>query len=900
MGRLWSLLSAIWGSSVSLCLVHSVHSQANACPASFARACMRRYCIIRNSAMACLWFLTASGFGQNFPPAARITATNNEVFVSESVRFSGIESFDPDSAPQPLTYEWDFSDGSTSTEINPVHTFTSPGAYRVSLTVNDGADTDVAFATIFVLARPTAQKPSRSTPLVFSSDETRLWMVNPDSSSVTVFDLAGSIPAKLAEIPVGKRPRSVAVSSDGDEVYVTCQEVNQIWVLNVTNGALLRTIAVGHEPYGVCVSPVTGKILVSNQGDDTLLILSPELNVEQVIPLRATPRAIAVTADGRFAFVSHFITRTLTGFLTRISLASPVTTEVVPLADNPGPDTPSSSAGTPNLLSALTIDPAGQHVWAGGLKSNSRRGSFLSGRPLTPENTVRGYFGPVLIDSATELLNRRIDSNNADSISAIAFSPSGRYAYVIHQGAEMLSVYDIPAASEIIPGDGTPVPFESRIDVGNAPQGVLVSSNGQRAYVANFLSRDLTALDLSSPTNPVVVARVPSTTEPLPASVANGKRLFYRSRAPKHSRDNYIACASCHADGGMDDGQTWDFTQRGEGLRNTTDLRGRGGMSHGPVHWSANFDEIQDFENDIVKEFGGTGLAEDGEPPNPPLGNPNAGRSQDLDDLAAYLSSLEQRPRSPFRKYDGTLTDAALRGKTLFLSPALKCTDCHVAPRFTDSTTNFILHNVGTLTAGSGSRLGGALSGLDTPTLIGLWASAPYLHDGSALTLDAVIARRNSNNQHGVTSELTPSQRDDLVAYLLSIDGSPFDESVDVDNDYMSDSWEILRGFDPTNASDAADDADSDGMSNRAEFIAATDPHEFYSKLTIRARSGSSSNVELRVPTVKGQSYMLDTFNTVPGTPDESISFSGDGAEFRFEQPPAGPHKFYRVRVNQP
>ena len=68
------------------------------------------------------------------------------------------------------------------------------------------------------------------------------------------------------------------------------------------------------------------------------------------------------------------------------------------------------------------------------------------------------------------------------------------------------------------------------------------------------------------------------------------KQIFYDGRAM--SQDGYISCASCHL-GGDHDGRTWDFSDRGEGLRNTVDLRGRAGTAHGPVHWSGNFDEIQ-------------------------------------------------------------------------------------------------------------------------------------------------------------------------------------------------------------------------------------------------------------------------------------------------------------------
>ena len=76
------------------------------------------------------------------------------------------------------------------------------------------------------------------------------------------------------------------------------------------------------------------------------------------------------------------------------------------------------------------------------------------------------------------------------------------------------------------------------------------------------------------------------------------------------------------------------------------------------------------------------------------------------------MASLTESATSPFRKPDRTLSEGALRGKALFLSPALQCASCHVPPRFTDSVVtpepaNFVRHDVGTVTPGSGSRLGG-------------------------------------------------------------------------------------------------------------------------------------------------------------------------------------------------
>ena len=77
---------------------------------------------------------------------------------------------------------------------------------------------------------------------------------------------------------------------------------------------------------------------------------------------------------------------------------------------------------------------------------------------------------------------------------------------------------------------------------------------------------------------------------------------------------------------------------------------------------------------------------------------------------------------------------------------------------------------MGTLKPASGKRLSDTLEGLDTPTLKGIWATAPYLHDGSAATLMDVIGR-NTGDRHGGTSRLTKEEKEDLVEYLLQIDG---------------------------------------------------------------------------------------------------------------------------------
>jgi len=843
---------------------------------------------------------------QNFPPIARATPMPDEIFLGQPVLFSSAESIDPDEGPRPPDFLWDFGDGGNSTEASPMHAYTNARAYRVSLTVSDGADAAIDTVVVHALALPTTTPPTRSSLLALNPAGTELWVVNPDANAVSVLAVASNTLTMVREIVVGRHPRTLAFSRDGGRVLVACQGVNELWVLNAAARSVAGRIAVGHQPYGVAVSPSDGTILVSNQGDGTVSVISSALVVKKILRVAETPRALAVAADGRRAFVTHFLTRGEAGAVTEIDLAGLRVSRTNALLLDTSPDTTSSGGGFPNMLGALTIDPAGRAVWFGGLKANTGRGLFMNGEMPRPENTVRGFFGKVNLASATEEIDRRIDANDSDSVSAIAFSPNGRWAYVTHQGAGMLSVYDLSAGTLINPGDGNTVSFTARIDLGHAPQGIVIATDGRRGYAANYLSRNVQVLDLSNPRMPVVISTLAVTAEPLPANVASGKRLFYRSREPRHSVANYIACASCHADGAGHDGRTWDFTNRGEGLRNTHDLRGHGGPAHGPVHWSGNFDEIQDFENDIVRFFGGTGLAQDGQPPNPPLGVSNAGRSADLDGLAAYVSSLTESARSPFRNSDGTLTATAQRGKLLFHKAALQCASCHTPPRFTDSVVSanpasFVRHDVGTLTPASGQRLGGPLDGLDTPSLLGLWDSAPYLHDGSAATLLDVLTTRNTHDLHGVTSTLSANQLSDLMAYLLSLDGSPMDESTDNDSDGMSDQWEQLHGLNPASAADAMADADNDGASNRDEFLAGTDPTNPWSRLSIHEARREMNELSLFFPTVKGKNYSGEFTDSFPAGNWQPLgSAPGDGAEQVITDSNARPmQRFYRIRITQ-
>jgi cytochrome c peroxidase len=57
----------------------------------------------------------------------------------------------------------------------------------------------------------------------------------------------------------------------------------------------------------------------------------------------------------------------------------------------------------------------------------------------------------------------------------------------------------------------------------------------------------------------------------------------------------------------------------------------------------------------------------------------------------------------------------------------------------------------------------------DTPTLLGIYRTAPYLHHGKAATLREVLVECNREDKHGHTSQLKSNEIDDLVEFLKSL-----------------------------------------------------------------------------------------------------------------------------------
>jgi len=479
------------------------------------------------------------------------------------------------------------------------------------------------------------------------------------------------------------------------------------------------------------------------------------------LDLGPTPGALALTGDGQRLFVARFISSEHHGEIWDIDTQTMSLSHTIRLRRDRGrrglDPGGSNGPGVPNYLASLVIDPHGEFLWYSAVKADTNRGLFFDqgtelNLPLAHDTTVRPMLGRVDLTGGDPFEpdvntwpNGRIDGDNSESPSALAFSARGNYVFAAFQGNNAVAIFDDLA---IQAGGGRT--SLAREEVGSAPRGLAFDSITDSLWVENFMSRSVSRMRLADflatgarefQTSEHASASI----EPLAPDVLAGKEVFYfAGNDPEGdnemSFEGYISCASCHIDGGHD-GRTWDFTQRGEGFRNTHDLRGRAGLGHGNLHWTENFDEPQDFVIDIFNEFGGRAFLPEGATPNPPFGAPNAGRSTQIDQLAAYMNSLDRShlERSPWRASDGQMTAEALAGADVF--NAMGCAGCHQPlTDYTDATVGApTLHDVGTVRTSSGTRLDQPLTGLGTPTLLGLWNGAPYFHDGSASDLDAVL-----------------------------------------------------------------------------------------------------------------------------------------------------------------
>ena len=568
---------------------------------------------------------------------------------------------------------------------------------------------------------------------------------NRDNDSVTLIDSASR--TVLREIKVDALPEGVTWIGNGPRAAVTCYGDHQVAIFDALTGQMLKKLKVAHEPYGIVADRQGKRAWVTHEYPGLVSEIDLEsLQVVRTLKAGSMVRGLALSPDERRLYVTEFYTARLRA----------LDRETGNLIDE------WTGHSTDNLCRNVVIHPR-------------RPKAYLSHiRSMVQVNDGGGSIFPHLsvCDLRAEMHARRRTSFAMDTYNGVyvvtnaweaALAPDGKHLYTIYAGTNDMNV------SNVIDDDYQEIERVGRpIQLGQNPRAVRVSPDGKAVYVYNALDFALAVYDADGMR---LKATIKVCAPPKTAEWVRGKILFNTAKYPMSQR-RWVACASCHPDG-HSDARVW---HQPEGLRKAPALFG---LAHThPLHWSADRDEVQDFEYTIRSPLmRGAGLLQGqikskvGYHPVE-LEEKTAGRSRDLDALAVYCNSFDFTTLSPHILAPGKLTLAAEHGKQLFFSKEVGCASCHSGPYYTDSRLQkpFNLHDVGTGRDDPSERMG---TKYDTPTLLGVYRTGPYLHDGKAKTLRDVLTTCNKEDRHGHTSQLQPADIDDLVEFLRSLPYEP-------------------------------------------------------------------------------------------------------------------------------
>jgi YVTN family beta-propeller protein len=585
---------------------------------------------------------------------------------------------------------------------------------------------------------PTAALGGVSNSLMdISPDGKWLLAANADNGSVTVIDTTAR--KALREIKVGDKPEGVTWIGAGPLAAVTLYHENRIAFVDTRTGKVLSKLAVSAEPYGI-VSDKDGKrAWVTHEYPGTVSEIDLQgRKLVRELKAGSFVRGLALSPDEQRLYVTEFYT----GILRALDLASGKVVDSW------------KGHSTDNLSRHVVLHPRRPKAYLSHIRSM-----------ITVNDGSGSIFPQLSICDLKPGAGRRRSSIGMDTYNGVyvvtnpweaAISPDGKRLYTLYAGTNDMNV------SRVIDDDYKeiePIGYPTRL--GNNPRAVRVSPDSKNVYVYNAMDFSVAMYtEMMQPLATIKACEPAKTPE-----WVRGKVLFNTALPPLTSR-RWIACSSCHPDG-HHDGRTW---QQPEGLRKTTAFFG---LAHThPLHWSGDRDEVQDFEYTIRgRLMQGYGLFKGSIRPKAgyekaELHQKLSGVSKDLDAMAIYCNSFEF-PLSPHIPAPGKLSAAAGRGLQLFLRKDVGCAQCHSGPYYTDSNLQKpLLHDVGTGNDDPSEKMG---SKYDTPTLLGIYRTAPYLHHGKAKTLHDVLTVYNKQDRHGKTSHLSRAEIDHLAEFLRAL-----------------------------------------------------------------------------------------------------------------------------------
>jgi YVTN family beta-propeller protein len=550
---------------------------------------------------------------------------------------------------------------------------------------------------------------------------------------------------------VGRVPRGISLSPDGTRLFVTNSWDDTLSVIDTKTLAVTATWPVGAEPSSVVEDRAAKRLYVANRIGNDVAVLNAETGAEEKRLLAGRGSSyLMLSPDGSRIYATHVYPNppvVRTGFENRTP--------------------PESEITVIDTARAVVVDRMPLHRIAGvfhlAMSGDGRLGAVAEYHPknMIPlahlehgaafEDTITVFGADVggTVEVPLDELERYVSQP-----FGVAIAPDKSRIYVTSGGSEMVTVIDVQRLLRFI--HAHPAPFAqdlsasanyvaARIAVGLNPRGLALTGDGRKLFVANRLDDSISVIDTRS-------NRVASTIKLEGrkdiSAVRHGEQTFYTAR---YSFQGQIGCANCHIDSTFD-GIEWNLEPDGFGRSIVDNKLLEGVKDTEPYKWTGT-------NPDIPTECG-------------PRTEKYFWRSENYDnftltDLATYVRSLEPRPNRS-RLADGELTPAQERGQAIFVRTVDKfkkpipefnrCSYCHSGPKGTSQK----IFDVGTRKPTDNTGL------LKAPMLTNIALTAPYLHDGSARSLEEIWTVYNPDDKHGRTNDLTKDELNDLIEYLRS------------------------------------------------------------------------------------------------------------------------------------
>lgn len=616
--------------------------------------------------------------------------------------------------------------------------------------------------------------PKHASPaaLAVSPDGQRLYIAVDELDEIVEADAANRQVLRRAKVPGG--PFGLALDAAGERLYVACRQQDRVAVVDTRELKEVASVDVGMLPVAVALakSPDGERLIVANSGSDDASVLSLAPLKEIVRPATGRePYAVSVSSDGKLAFiVSRLAERgapRTSGDTSDFPFIVPQTADPYHVMTPPASELTVLFTRSGRVFKRSALDSA--HL-SEGIAGAPTRGWMLAPlvkvRNLVPITQVANGWvmstGFAISDLMGHVNQLPLDEANdyfADP-SGIAVDPAGRRAYIASGGSDVISVVDLDRVADWLAKADAPARQSAiedltlstqyviaRVPTGRNPRHVALSPDGRKLFVSVRLEDQVLVLDTETlrPAGEIVLDDGGGS-DP----IRRGERVFTKAA---HTFQRQFSCRSCHPDAHVD-GLAYDFDGDGIGdnLLDNRSLQGLAGTA--PFKWNGKNPTLQ---VQCGPRFARVLMRTDAIPPD------------DLNDLVTFLMAQPPPRTLPYKRIGRPLTASEERGRRLFFATRQtdgtpiprerQCQTCHRPPLF----TNRLPSAVGT----RGPR--DTTDEFDTPHLLGIAASAPYLHDGRARTLEELWTTYQTNDLHGVSSYWNKHQLNDLIEYLKTL-----------------------------------------------------------------------------------------------------------------------------------